>query len=63
MRICFWGSVAEALKGKTGGGGELQIALLAKALAKKGHEVIVLDLDIHEEFVTNDGIKVLPVEG
>ncbi len=29
MRICFWGSVADALRGKTGGGGELQIALLA----------------------------------
>jgi glycosyltransferase involved in cell wall biosynthesis len=63
MRICFWGSVADALRGKTGGGGELQIALLAKALAWKGHEVIVLDLDTHTKFVTEDGITVLPVDG
>ena len=63
MRICFWGSVADALRGKTGGGGELQIALLAKALSWKGHEVIVLDLDTHTKFVTEDGITVLPVDG
>lgn len=63
MRICFWGSVADALRGKTGGGGELQIALLAKALAWKGHEVIVLDLDTHTKFVTDDGITVIPVNG
>jgi glycosyltransferase involved in cell wall biosynthesis len=63
MRICFWGYIADALKGKTGGGGELQIALMAKTLAGSGHEVVVVDLDIAEKFVTDDGIEVYPVKG
>ena len=58
MRICFWGKIANALLGKTYGGGELQIALLAKALTKLGHEAVVVDLDIEEGFVTSEGIKV-----
>ena len=33
MKICFWGDLVGALTGNTNGGGELQIALLAKALA------------------------------
>jgi glycosyltransferase involved in cell wall biosynthesis len=63
MKICFWGKVANALLGKTYGGGELQMALLAKALNSLGHEVVVVDLDISEEFVTEEGIKVYPVKG
>ena len=54
MKICFWGKVANALLGKTYGGGELQMALLAKALNSLGHEVVVVDLDISEEFVTEE---------
>ncbi|MDZ7634098.1 MAG: hypothetical protein U5L72_06520 [Bacteroidales bacterium] len=46
MKICFWGIIADALMGKTGGGGELQIATMAKTLAGLGHEVVVVDLDI-----------------
>ena len=45
MKICFWGNIGRALKGRTSGGGELQIALLAKALAKGGHEVVLLDYE------------------
>ncbi len=41
MKICFWGDIGKALSGNTSGGGELQIALLARALAKAGHEVVV----------------------
>jgi glycosyltransferase involved in cell wall biosynthesis len=63
MKICTWGNVASALEGKTQGGGELQIALLAKALAKAGHEVVVVDLDAKNDFVTNDGIKVYQIKG
>jgi glycosyltransferase involved in cell wall biosynthesis len=63
MKICFWGNIGSALKGNTGGGGELQIALLAKALARGGHEVVVLDYVITEEFQTDDGIKVFPIIG
>lgn len=63
MKICFWGKIADALLGKTYGGGELQIALLAKTLTSLGHEVVVVDLDIEEGFVTDEGIRVLPVEG
>ena len=46
MKICFWGNIAGALKAKPDGGGELQIALLAKALAKAGHEVVVIDYEV-----------------
>lgn len=63
MRICFWGNIADALRGKTGGGGELQIALLAKTLAASGHEIVVVDLDVEKEFITEDGIAVYPVQG
>jgi len=63
MKICFWGTVANALLGKTPGGGELQISLLAKTLAKFGHEVVVIDYEISEAFTTMDGVKVIPVKG
>jgi glycosyltransferase involved in cell wall biosynthesis len=63
MKICFWGSIARALTGKTDGGSELQIALLAKALVRAGHEVVCLDYQIAEDFVTPEGIKVLRIEG
>lgn len=63
MKICFWGKIADALKGNTYGGGELQIALIARSLASRGHEVVVVDLDIAEEFQTAEGINVVPVQG
>lgn len=63
MKICTWGDVASALKGKTSGGGELQIALLAKVLAKSGHEVVVVDLLTDGNFVTKDGVKVVRIDG
>jgi glycosyltransferase involved in cell wall biosynthesis len=63
MKICTWGDIASAIKGKTSGGGELQIALLAKALAKSGHEVAVIDLMTKEDFVTDDGVKVFQIKG
>jgi glycosyltransferase involved in cell wall biosynthesis len=63
MKICFWGNIGRALNGRTSGGGELQIALLAKALARGGHEVVILDSEISEEFQTDEGIKVCPIKG
>jgi hypothetical protein len=63
MKICFWGGITNALTGNTDGGGELQIALLAKALAKSGHEVVVIDYKTKEDFVTQDGIKVFKIKG
>ena len=63
MKICTWGDVASALEGKTSGGGELQIALLAKVLAKLGHEVVIVDLMAKKDFVTEDGIKVFHMKG
>jgi glycosyltransferase involved in cell wall biosynthesis len=63
MKICFWGNIAGALKGSTDGGAELQIALLAKALAKAGHEVVIFDFQSPEEFTTDEGIKVLKIKG
>lgn len=63
MKVCFWGNVASSLRGNTPGGGELQIALLAKALATIGHEVVVLDYAITKEFQTVEGVKVYPIPG
>jgi glycosyltransferase involved in cell wall biosynthesis len=63
MKICFWGDIAGALRGRTNGGGQLQIALLAKALSLSGHEVVVLDYEIGEAFITSEGIRVLPIKG
>lgn len=62
MKICFWGNVAGALTGKTTGGGELQIAFIARALAAAGHEVVIVDYSIKEEFTTPDEIKVFPIK-
>lgn len=59
MKFCFFGDISGALKGRTVGGGELQVALLAKVLALKGHEVIIIDPYSDESFVTKEGIKLL----
>lgn len=63
MKVCFWGEIAEALHGATPGGGELQIALLAKAFASSGDEVVLVDYITKTEFTTPEGIKVVPVPG
>jgi len=63
MKICFWGNIAGALKGVTDGGAELQIALLAKVLARAGHEITIIDFQTDEEFITDEGIKVLRIKG
>lgn len=63
MKICFWGNIVGALTGKTEGGGELQIAFIAKALAGCGHEVVVVDYNIKEDFTTPEGIKVHSISG
>lgn len=63
MKICFWGNIAGALNGKTDGGGELQIALIAKALAIAGHEVVIIDINVTDDFITTDGIKVFKIKG
>jgi glycosyltransferase involved in cell wall biosynthesis len=62
MKVCFWGDIARSLKDNTGGGGQLQIALLAKALVRAGHEVAIIDYEISEDFVTQDGIKVFKIK-
>jgi glycosyltransferase involved in cell wall biosynthesis len=59
MKFCFFGNISGALKGQTPGGGELQIALLAKALALKGHEVVIIDPYSNESFVTEEGVKLI----
>jgi glycosyltransferase involved in cell wall biosynthesis len=63
MKICFWGNINSALNGETAGGGELQLALLAKALANAGHEVVVIDFTISEDLITTDGIKIFNIKG
>lgn len=61
MKVCLWGDIAGALKGKTSGGSELQTALLAKVLAKAGNEVVVIDYETPEDFVTEEGVKVFGI--
>lgn len=62
MKICIWGNIASSLEGKTEGGGELQIDLLAKVLAKSGHEVVIIDPISQKDFVTEEGIKVFQIK-
>jgi glycosyltransferase involved in cell wall biosynthesis len=62
MKICFWGEIDRALKGNTTGGSELQSALLAKALARGGHEVVIIDPETSEDYQTTEGIKILRVK-
>lgn len=61
MKFCFFGHISDALRGRTPGGGELQVALLAKALALKGHEVVIVDPFAIESFVTSEGVKLINV--
>lgn len=63
MKVCIWGNVSGAFTGKTPGGGEKQMALIAIALAKAGHEVVVIDYKTEESFVTAGGIQVMKIEG
>ena len=63
MKICFWGNISGSLTGNMSGGGELQVALLARAFAKLGHEVVILDYNVDEKFQTEEGIKVYPIKG
>ena len=61
MKFCFYGSVSGALKGLTPGGAELQVALLSKALALNGHEVVIIDPYSKESFVTEEGINLINI--
>ncbi|MBS1608621.1 MAG: glycosyltransferase [Bacteroidetes bacterium] len=61
MKFCFLGKIANSLKGETKGGAELQIALLAKSLALKGHEVVIIDPFSNENFVTKEGIRLIDI--
>ncbi|HET7115150.1 MAG TPA: glycosyltransferase family 4 protein [Hanamia sp.] len=63
MKICFWGDIATALTDNTSGGAELQMALIAKALARGGHEVVLIDYQAKEDSITADGIKIFRIEG
>jgi glycosyltransferase involved in cell wall biosynthesis len=61
MKFCFWGDISGALQGRNLGGGELQIALLAKALALKGHEVVIVDPYSKKSFITEEGVQLIHV--
>jgi len=63
MKVCIWGNIASSFEGKTEGGGELQIDLLARVLARCGHEVVIIDPVANKDFVTEEGIKVFQVKG
>lgn len=61
LKFCFFGEIAGALVGKTVGGAQIQVALLAKALALKGHEVVIIDPFASENFTTPEGIQLITV--
>lgn len=61
MKFCFWGNISGALLGNNPGGGELQVALLAKALALKGHEVVIIDPYSNKSFVTTEGVNLVHI--
>jgi len=61
-KFCFFGNISGALTGNTVGGGELQVALLAKALALKGHEVVIIDPYAKESFTSPEGVKLIKIE-
>jgi glycosyltransferase involved in cell wall biosynthesis len=61
MKFCFFGNISCALKGQTIGGGELQVSLLAKALANDGHEIVIIDPSSSESLITEEGIRLISV--
>ncbi|MEO6683136.1 MAG: glycosyltransferase family 4 protein [Ginsengibacter sp.] len=61
MKFCFFGHIAGSFNGKTIGGAELQIALLARALALKNHEVVIIDPSAEKSFLTEEGVKFVHV--
>jgi hypothetical protein len=63
MKICIWGNIANSLMGGSDGGGELQTYLLARTLAKSGHDVVIIDYISSKDFVTDEGIKVIHLNG
>jgi glycosyltransferase involved in cell wall biosynthesis len=62
MKFCFQGEISGAIRGNTEGGGELQVALLAKALALNGHDVSIVDYECDEDFISKEGIRVISVK-
>ena len=56
MKICFFGGVYDSLIGKGLGGAELQMAILAQALSKAGHEVVIIDT--HLDRAVDDIMKI-----
>jgi glycosyltransferase involved in cell wall biosynthesis len=61
MKFCFFGNISGALLGKTLGGAELQISLLARALSIEGHDIVIIDPYSTKGFVTDEGVKVITV--
>ncbi len=57
-KFCFWGDIYSALIGKPNGGGQLQISLMAKELAKRGHKISIIDFDINRD-ILYENIKII----
>lgn len=54
MTFCFYGNLKSTLEGRPIGGGEKQIALLAKAIDNIGNKVFVVDLSATKDFIINN---------
>lgn len=61
-KFCFWGNIANSLEGNTIGGGELQIALIAKYIRKAGKEVVIVDTNAQKDYRTSENIEILSVK-
>jgi glycosyltransferase involved in cell wall biosynthesis len=58
MKICLVGAYSDGLLGRTTGGAERQIAMLARAFAGRGHRVTLLALEHEGADVEVEGISV-----
>jgi hypothetical protein len=56
LKIRFWRNATSALQERNKRGGELQIALLAKILAKARHSVTLVDSEFKEKATVIEGM-------
>jgi len=62
MKFCFYGNLSQTLLGNPIGGGELQIAYLAKELSLQDHQVIVIDFSCDEHIYYNNNLKLISLK-
>ena len=59
MKICLVGHSADFLRGKPTGGSEKQIGLLAKHMARRGHNVVFVETNCDDAEEIVDGVRII----